>query len=115
MLTHPRNIVPWKREATKSETNAANRCVNELYAMMNGYVVSCASEGRLKLEQAAGIAGYDHVRIYAGDMSCFAVTEFSGSFGLDKVIDAGGTAADGCFRDLQDFKIRDSAQHGARL
>ena len=82
---------------------------------MNGYVVSCASQGRLKLEQAAGITGYDHVRIYAGDVSCFAVAELSGSFGLDEVIDTGGTTADGCFRDLQDFKIRDSAQHSARL
>ena len=82
---------------------------------MNGHVASCASQGRLKLEQAAGIAGYDHVWIYAGDVSCFTVTELSGSFGLDEVIDAGGTAADRCFRDLQDFKIWDSAQHGARL
>ena len=83
--------------------------------MMNGYVVSCASQRRLELEQAAGITGHNYVRIYAGDMSCFAVAELSSSFGLDEVIDAGGTAADGRFRDLQDFKIRDSAQHGARL
>ena len=82
---------------------------------MNGYLASCPSQGRLKLEQASGIAGYDHVRIDAGDVSCFPVAELSGSFGLDKVIDTGGTAADGCFRDLQNFKIRDSAQHGSRL
>ena len=45
MLTHPGNIVPWDREATKSETNAANRCVNELYAVMNGYIAPCPSQG----------------------------------------------------------------------
>ena len=83
--------------------------------MMDGYAVSCASQGRLKLEQAAGITGYDHVRIYADDVGCFAVTELSGSFSLYQIIDAGGPATDCCFRDLQDFKIRDSAQHGARL
>jgi hypothetical protein len=70
---HPKNIVPGRRDAKKSETNAADRCVNELYAMMNGYVASCPSQGRLKLEQAPGIARYDHVGIYARDVSCFPV------------------------------------------
>jgi len=45
ILTHPGNIVPWGREATKSETNAANRCVNEFYTVMNGYVAPCPSQG----------------------------------------------------------------------
>ena len=83
--------------------------------MMNGHIASCPSQRRLQLEQAAGVAGYDHVGVYAGDVSRFAVAELSGSFGLDKVIDTGGTAADRRFRDLQNFKVRDSAQHGARL
>ena len=41
---HPGNIVLRNREATKSKTNAANRCVNELYAVANGQVASCPSQ-----------------------------------------------------------------------
>ena len=54
-LKSSRNIVPRNPQATKSRTNAANRCVNELYSVANGHVASCSSQCRLKLEEAPGI------------------------------------------------------------
>ena len=101
--------------ATELKTNAANRRVNELYTVTNGQVVSCPGKSRLQLEQASRVTGYYQVRVYARYVCCFSITELCGGFRLHEIVDTGRATTDRGFRNLQDFEIRDTAQHSARL
>lgn len=62
--------------------------------------MALAGEGRLELQEAARIAGGYCVGVERGDELGFAVAEGVCRVWLDKIIDAGGAAADGAFRDF---------------
>jgi hypothetical protein len=67
------------------------------------------------LQQAPRVTGYYQVRVHARYVGCFSITELGGGLRLYEIVDAGGATTDRGFRNLQDFEIRDTAQHGARL
>ena len=74
-----------------------------------------AREGRLELQQAAGVSGHNHVRVQRRDMARFPVAELRGGFRLHQVVDSRGTATDRGFGNFQQFELRDASQQRARL
>ena len=98
-----------------SRGNVADRRVEQLDAVANRQLSSRAREGRLELQQAAGVAGHNHVRVQRGDVARFPVAELRRSFRLHQVVDSRGAAADRGFGDFQQLELRDAPQQSAQL
>ena len=101
--------------APTSQGNAADRRVEQLDDVANRQLSTRAWEGRLELQQAAGVAGHNHVRVQRGDVARFPVAELRRGFRLHQVVDSRGAAADRGFGDFQQLELRDAFQQGARL
>jgi hypothetical protein len=98
-----------------SQGNVADRRVEQLDAVANRQLSPRAREGRLELQQAAGVAGHNHVRIQRGDVARFPVAELRRGFRLHQVVDSRGATADRGFGDFQQFELRDASKQRARL
>lgn len=83
--------------------------------MNDGSVAAKTSQGGLELEEAAGVAGGDDIGVERGDELGFAIAEGIGGFGLDQIVDSGGAAADGVFRDFGEFELGNICQQLAWL
>ena len=74
-----------------------------------------ARERRLKLEDAAGIAGGDNISLELRNEFGFAGAEGVGGIGLNEIVDSCGAAADGRFGNLRKFKVRNTREQSPRL
>lgn len=75
--------------------------------------VALAAEAGHKLEEAAGVGGDDGRGVGVEEVGGLAIAEFVGRFGMEEVVDAGGTAAHGRLGDLGDLEARDRGEEGA--
>ena len=81
----------------------------------NGYGARGFAKGRLQLKDTARIAGGHEVGVESADVICFASAEFKGGIRFDKIVDAGGAAADRGLGNFKEFEARDVGEELARL
>ena len=98
------DVFIWNRAGGRmpaSQGNTTDRRVEQLDDVANRELSPRAREGRLKLQDAAGVAGHNHVRLQRGDVARFPLTKLRRGFRLHQVIDPRGATAD---RGLGDFQ-----------
>jgi hypothetical protein len=97
------------RRTPASQGNAANGRVEQLNDVTNRQLLPSASQGRLELQEAAGVSGYNRVRVQCDDMARFPVAELSRGIRLHQIVDSRGATADCAFWDFQQFELWDSS------
>ena len=83
--------------------------------MQHRSFLSGAGKRRLQLQHASGISGNDGVGVQWSDELRLAIAKRSCSIRLDEVVDPGGAAADGRFRNLSKVQPRDVRKQSAGL
>jgi hypothetical protein len=83
--------------------------------MRHRHLLMPAGESGLELQDAAGIAGGDHVDFKLRHKLGFAIAEGFGGVGLNEIVNSCGAAADGGFWNFGKFEIRNAGEQGARL
>ena len=106
-------IVDWLKKGF--ERGAAKRGVEDLDGVHDGQRASDLRERGLELEEAAGIAGDDDVRMEIDDEAGFAFAELSGGFRLNEIVNSSGAAADGAFGNFEEFDAGNGGEQLAGL
>src|SRR6202008_923460 len=92
-----------------------DRRVEQLDDVANRQLSSRAREGRLELQQTAGVAGHNHIRLQPGEMARLPVTKLRRGFRLYQVVDSRRATADRGLGNFQQLELRDAAQQHPRL
>jgi hypothetical protein len=88
--------------------DAADGCVEEFDHVEGGeFLLAGSAETAAELEKAAGVGGDYSVGVSCEEVGNFAVAELLGGFGLEKIVDSCGAAAERGLGDLGYFEVGD--------
>ena len=92
-----------------SQGNATDGRVEQLNDVTNRQLLPGASQGRLELQQAAGVSRHNQVRVQCDDMARFPVAELGCGIRLHQIVDSRGATADCAFWDFQQLELWDAS------